>query len=58
MLCKKDEIIQMKERFIKMKFKIKEGKGITLIALVITMIFSYDEKLKLSNSKGFLLESI
>ena len=31
-----------------------ESKGITLIALVITILFSYDEKLKCSNSKGFL----
>ena len=40
----------------KMKFKRKEG--ITLIALVITILFSYDEKLKCSNSKGFLLATI
>ena len=33
-------------------------KGITLIALVITTIFSYDEKLKSSNNKGFLLVTI
>ena len=33
-------------------------KGITLIALVITIIFSYDENLKSSNNKGFLLQSI
>ena len=33
-------------------------KGITLIALVITILFSYDEKLKFSNSKGFLLQTI
>ena len=36
----------------------KEKKGITLIALVITILFSYDEKLKCSNSKGFLLATI
>ena len=36
----------------------KETKGITLIALVITILFSYDEKLKCSNSKGFLLRTI
>ena len=35
-----------------------EQKGITLIALVITILFSYDEKLKCSNSKGFLLQTI
>ena len=33
-------------------------KGITLIALIITILFSYDEKLKCSNSKGFLLATI
>jgi len=32
--------------------------GITLIALVLTIFFSYDEKLKCSNSKGFLLQTI
>ncbi len=45
---------------LKMK-KVKERKGIkgiTLIALVITILFSYDEKLKFSNSKGFLLQTI
>ena len=36
----------------------KQAKGITLIALVITILFSYDEKLKCSNSKGFLLQTI
>ena len=34
----------------------KNKGGITLIALVITILFSYDEKLKYSNSKGFLLQ--
>ncbi len=33
-------------------------KGITLVALVVTILFSYDEKLKCSNSKGFLLATI
>ena len=36
----------------------KQAKGITLIALVITILFSYDEKIKCSNSKGFLLQTI
>ena len=36
----------------------KKNKGITLIALVITMLFSYDENIKSSNNKGFLLHSI
>lgn len=33
-------------------------QGITLIALVVTILFSYDEKLKFSNSKGFFLATI
>ena len=37
---------------------IKKENAITLIALVITVLFSYDEKLKCSNSKGFLLTTI
>ena len=36
----------------------RKNNGITLIALVITVLFSYDEKLKCSNSKGFLLQTI
>ena len=43
---------------MKTKKKLKNEKGITLIALVITVLFSYDEKLKCSNSKGFLLTTI
>ena len=38
--------------------KLSKETGITLIALVITILFSYDEKLKFSNSKGFLLQTI
>ncbi len=41
-----------------MKEKLKERKGVTLIALVITTIFSYDENVKFSNNKGFLLQTI
>ena len=37
---------------------LKSARGITLVALVITILFSYDEKLKFSNSKGFLLQTI
>ena len=33
-------------------------KGITLLALIITILFSYDEMIKFSNSKGFLLVTI
>ena len=40
------------------KDKNMRNKGITLIDLVITILFSYDEKLKFSNSKGFLLQTI
>ena len=43
---------------MKIKNELKNKKGITLIALVITILFSYDEKLKCSNSKGFLLATI
>ena len=39
------------------ELEVKEN-GITLIALVITILFSYDEKFKFSNSKGFLLQTI
>ena len=46
------------ERNTKLKGKRDNNKGITLIALVITILFSYDEKLKCSNSKGFLLATI
>lgn len=35
-----------------------KNQGITLIALVITILFSYDEKLKYSNNKVFLLATI
>ena len=40
------------------KNKKHNNSGITLVALVITILFSYDEKLKYSNSKGFLLQTI
>ncbi len=43
---------------MKIKNELKNKKGITLKALVITILFSYDEKLKFSNSKGFLLQTI
>jgi len=36
----------------------RREKGITLIALIVTTIFSYDENVKSSNNKGFLLQSI
>ncbi len=40
------------------KVQINAQKGITLIALIITTIFSYDENVKSSNNKGFLLQTI
>ena len=40
------------------KFVSKNSRGITLIALVVTTIFSYDENVKSSNNKGFLLQTI
>ncbi len=43
---------------MKRKQEIRKENGITLIALVITILFSYDEKIKRSNSKGFLLQAI
>ena len=43
---------------IRKNISIKPSHGITLIALIITILFSYDEKLKCSNSKGFLLATI
>ena len=42
----------------KMKKQRKEEKGITLVALVVTILFSYDEKIKYSNNKEFLLTTI
>lgn len=42
----------------KVKKTYKDEKAITLIALVLTILFSYDEKIKCSNSKGFLLTTI
>ena len=36
----------------------KSSKGITLIALVVTMVLHYDKVKKCSNSNSFLLSSI
>ncbi len=47
-----------KKQNTKPKEVLRNEKGITLIALVITILFSYDEKIKCSNSKGFLLTTI
>ena len=37
---------------------LENQKGITILALIVTILFSYDEKIKCSNSKGFLLQTI
>lgn len=56
--ARKRRIKKIKERQ-ESNFKIiKNQRGITLVALVITILFSYDEKIKSSNSKGFLLLTI
>ena len=47
----------MKDNSKKGVKRIKE-RGVTLIALVITILFSYDEMIKFSNSKGFSLSTI
>ena len=47
----------MKEKKVEQKQK-GRNKGITLVALVVTTIFSYDENVKSSNNKGFLLQTI
>ena len=46
------------KKSIKQQKLLHKNQGITLIALVITILFFYDEKLKCSNSKGFLLQTI
>ena len=38
--------------------KTREEKGITLVALVVTMVLHYDKVKKCSNSNSFLLSSI
>ena len=52
--CRKEAFL----KFQKEKKHCEKDKAITLIALVITILFSYDEKIKCSNSKGFLLTTI
>ena len=54
-------MLKKEEKNQKKKYKKEQqikNKGITLIALVITTIFSYDEKLKYSNNNSFLLVTI
>ena len=56
-LIKRDQEKRKNDKKLLKKVK-KQARGITLIALVVTILFSYDEKLKCSNSKGFLLRTI
>lgn len=51
MKSRKDKILNIK------KIK-RQVKGITLIALVVTMVLHYDKVKKCSNSNSFLLSSI
>lgn len=50
--------MQNQNKRVKQINKTKNENAITLVALIITIKFSYDEKLKFSNSKGFLLQTI
>ena len=45
-------------RKVKMRKMLKNKNGITLIALVVTMVLHYDKVKKCSNSNSFLLSSI
>ena len=59
-VLKQNSSLQISSKAIK-KLRKKQAanqSGITLIALVVTILFSYDEKLKFNNSKGFLLQTI
>lgn len=47
-----------KTNFQKTSTMYSKEKGITLIALVITMVLHYDKVKKCSNSNSFLLSSI
>ncbi len=49
---------KMKQKEKSANSYIRKNNAITLIALIITILFSYDEELKCSNSKGFLLATI
>ncbi len=59
---KVEEIDDQAKRELKNSKQIKEKRkginGITLIALVITMVLHYDKVKKFSNSNSFLLSSI
>ena len=52
------EVIEERKIRREKKFYSKSDRAITLIALVVTTIFSYYENVKSSNNKGFLLQTI
>ena len=54
----KKETRKMSENKKQKLNKMSRTSGITLIALMVTILFSYDEKLECSNNKGFLLQTI
>ena len=54
----KNVLLNEKQKEKTLKEGLKTKNCITLIALVITILFPYDEKIKCSNSKGFLLLTI
>jgi len=47
-----------KEKIKQKNYTSHSNKGITLIALIITIMFSYDKLIKCSNSNSFLLLGI
>lgn len=55
---KMQKITNLKRNKITMKEVKRQVKGITLIALVVTMVLHYDKVKKCSNSNSFLLSSI
>ena len=55
---KTEKSTNLVEHKITMKKLKKQVKGITLIALVVTMVLHYDKVKKCSNSNSFLLSSI
>ena len=49
---------EQNKKYLNIKKIKKQVKGITLIALVVTMVLHYDKVKKCSNSNSFLLSSI
>lgn len=55
---RKNEKSEVRRLSIKQKMMREKDNGITLVALVITMVLHYDKVKKCSNSNSFLLSSI